>query len=227
MTEFESTSRLPARLAAAVAAAVLAVPVASQAAALTVTTRGVVTSGSDAGNLLGAGTDLTGDAYTLVIVYDPASGPGFYSSGGFASDNDALTGAVTLTVAGHSMTTTLATSYGATLAEDAWDLVSGNAGVDAAGNYVSASQDVSALAAFIATIDLQSGVSYRLAAGDYGADSYTFDDAGFTQSITLDGTPASITLATAVPEPASWLAMAAALAGMGLAARRGKSPARA
>ncbi len=188
---------------------------------IAITTTGVIASGSDTGDLLGLGTNLAGDSYQLVIAYDDPIGPGFYSDGStVAEDFDPLTGAVGLTIDGKTLAAAISTSYGAQLIEDSTDLASTNAGVDAGGNYVYAAQLVSSASAFVPLADLQTGLSYTLASGDVGSDSFQFDTAAFTQTVSFEGTTSSIVLTSAVPEPASWLLMAMALAGLGFVARR-------
>lgn len=219
-----SARRPPVRsawLGGLLAAGIAACAPAFAGAPIAITTTGVIASGGDTGDLLGLGTNLAGDSYQLVIAYDDPIGPGFYSDGStVAEDFDPLTGAVVLTIDGKTLTAAISTSYGAQLVEDGTDLASANAGVDAVGNYVDASQLVSSANAFVPLANLQTGLSYTLARGDVGSDSFQFNNAAFTQTVSFEGTTTSIVLTSAVPEPASWLLMAMALAGLGFVARR-------
>ena len=57
------------------------------------------------------------------------------------------------------------------------DLDTAASGLDAAGNFVSASQSVSASSGFVSTATLQTPFSYRLLPADTGSDTYTFTNA--------------------------------------------------
>lgn len=198
----------------ALAGGLLANPVQAAPSGLTVTTSGVISSGSDPNHLFGAATDLAGQSYTLVEEFD-SLGPSYYSSGSSASNiGDPLTGFVAATVEGKTIKTAIATSSGATLSADAFTFYATNTGTDARGDLVGATQNVSSSTPVIVSPDLLSWFSYILASDAYGSDSYRYNDAAFTQSVSFNGTPASIVYRT--PEPASAAALAAGLIAVGL-----------
>src|SRR5262249_33165172 len=109
-------------------------------AALTITTTGTITSGSETGGLFGLPvgmTSLVGDPYTLIVHYNYL-GPGYFTpgDGSFAVDSEipGITGFVTAIVNGHAMTTSLTNLLlGTTLVEDMFDFFGANQGSDASG----------------------------------------------------------------------------------------------
>ena len=192
---------------------------------LEITTAGTITSGTDASDLFGAGTSLAGDSYTMLVEFD-ALGVSYYTNGvgTDASDiGDPLTGYVTVSVDGGTpVTTELQTTTEATLEEDLYDFYDANAGNDVAGDYTSVAQDVSSpINAFVPYADLQTDFFYALqpGAGDYGQDTYFYQNAADTETATFIGTPTSINFSV-VPEPDSWVLMATGLLGLGLLVRR-------
>jgi polygalacturonase len=202
----------------------LAVLVISASGALaspfTVTTTGIITSGTDPANLLGAGNALIGKAYTLTAAYS-GLGAGFFTdgTGQFALDvGDAIPGSISLTVGGTTLSTALVSNTTVTLAEDPSDLTSSNGGNDGAGNYAYALQSLSAVGIAIPYADLQTSFVYSLTPGDTGADSYRFANAANTQTVSIGGTETSVRFA--VPEPATWLVLGVGLLGLAVARRR-------
>jgi PEP-CTERM motif len=190
-------------------------------ATIGITTSGIISSGNDPSNLFGSGPNLAGDAYTLITQYD-AFGPSYFFSGSNASDiGDALTGFVTATVNGHSLTTPIVTSLGASLAEDMFSLFATNVGFDAGGDLVDVSQSVTSSAAFISRPTLLSSFAYTLSSSDMisSSDSYTYNNAAFTVAASFIGTPSSIEYAV-VPEPASIAVLLAGLLGIVTVRRR-------
>ena len=192
----------------------------ADAAALVITTSGVISSGSDPTDLLGAGTDLTGDSYSLTVKYDDL-GPSYFTdgSGTFASDiGDPLTGYVVVTVDHHSLFTALQVGTSASLVEDLYDLFATNNGNDAAGNFADVSQNLQCASTCVPYADLQTKFSYTLQPGDLGVDTYSFTNAGGTATVSFTG--ASTSLSMLVPEPTSWVLLGSGLLGLGLVVRR-------
>jgi hypothetical protein len=200
-------------------------------ASLQITTTGTITSGTETGGLFGlpdATTNLTG-SYILTVNYANL-GPGYFTTGTgtFASDTEILpgiVGSVTATVNGVSVTTPLTNSLAALLSESQFGLSASNEGYDgsiSSGAYVNASQDLSCSSTCVSNANLMTPFSYILGILDSGTDSYTFDGAGFpgagVPTATFQGTETSLSLA--VPEPASWMVLAAGLLGLGMQVRR-------
>ncbi len=190
------------------------------ASPFTVTTTGIVTSGSDPANLIGAGSGLVGSTYTLSVAY-AGLGQGYFTDGGgqFAIDSgDTIPGAIRLTIGGTTLTTILSANTATTLVQDSSDLSASNAGNDAAGNFAYALQNLSAFSSVIPFADLQSGFSYRLTGLDTGVDSYSFSNATNTATASFSGTEGSISFA--VPEPATWSVLGLGLLGLAIVRRR-------
>jgi len=196
---------------------------------LTVVTSGTIDSGSETGNLFGLGSsaNLAGDSYTLSVRFD-GLGPNYYtaSPGLFAEDFESspgITGIVTATINGQSLTTTLSNSLGSSLYEDLYDLDASNNGSDSSGAFVSVSQDLSCTTGqCVPNADLLTPFNYILSAFDSGTDSYTFQGAGFpaatSPTASFLGTESSLDFD--VPEPASWVVLAAGMLALGMLARR-------
>jgi hypothetical protein len=185
-----------------------------------ITTMGTILSGSDPTDLFGAGSNLAGDSYSLVVDYN-ALGVAYFTNGlgTSASDiGDPIVGYVTATVNGTSLTTDLDFNTSATLIEDLSDLYAANNGTDPSGDYASVTQEVSAASNFVPFADLQTDFFYALQSGDFGQDTYFYQNAADTQSASFIGTPTSIELV--VPEPDTWALMASGLLGLGLLVRR-------
>lgn len=193
---------------------------AAQASPFTITTTGIITSGTDATGILGLGASLVGDNYTLAVSTS-ALDPSAFDDGSTATDNTlSIPGAITVTVGGRVLTTSSA-MLSLSAQDDAFgDLLTSASGTDAAGAFASASQEISANTAFLATASLQVPFAYTLQPGDSGADSYTFDNAADTASLSFLGTPGTVALTVPVPEPASWAMLATGLAGLAVAMRR-------
>ena len=190
------------------------------ASPFTVTTTGVVTSGSDPANLIGAGSGLVGSTYTLSVAY-AGLGSGYFTdgSGQFAIDSgDTIPGAIRLTIGGTTLTTILSANTATTLIQDSSDLSASNAGNDAAGNFAYVLQNLSAFSQVIPFADLQSGFSYRLTGLDTGVDSYSFSNAANIATASFSGTESSISFA--VPEPATWSILGLGLLGLAIVRRR-------
>ncbi len=222
------TTRRPVRpLGWAVAASLLALclPAAAGAAPFSVVTTGTIAAGSDPSNLLGAGTSLAGDAYTLTVTTSGLD-PSYATGGGSAEDStQTVPGSVTVTVAGHTLVTATLSAITFFAQEDVFgDISTSASGLDAAGNAVSASQSIAANTAFTSSATLQAPFSYTLQPGDYGSDTYSFTNAANTAGLSFTGTPATVALVvpTSVPEPASWAVLGAGLLGLGVAVRGGR-----
>jgi hypothetical protein len=202
-------------------AGLLAAP--ANAQNLMITTTGTIAAGgTDPSNIFGAGANLGGDSYTMLVEYD-ALGAFYDPTGTVATDiGDQLTGYVTVSInGGPAVTTDFLTNTQPTLAEDQFSFYDTNAGNDAAGDDILVSQDVVAGNPFVPTPDLMTDFEYALQSGDLGQDIYYFQNLGDTVSASFTGTTTSIELQ--VPEPESWLLMATGLLGLGLLVRRSRA----
>jgi hypothetical protein len=131
---------------------------------------------------------------------------------------DPITGFVTATVDGTSITTDLLDSTSATLIENLNSLSASNSGFDAANDFADVSQGIGSPNDFVPFADLQTDFFYALQPGDTGLDTYSFSNAANTDSVSFAGAPASVELL--VPEPETWALMASGLLGLGLLMRR-------
>jgi hypothetical protein len=211
----------------------LALP--ADASEMLITTTGTIGSGSETGGLFGlpdANTSLAGGTYTLSVGYDYL-GPNYAAGGSFASDFESfpgIPGPVTVTVDGVPLSINLSNSLGSILEES---LVAGFGSLDASNNgyngsastgaFVTVSQDLvcGSSNSCVPAADLLTPFIYKLLAGDFGTDQYTYNCAGFpscTATATFTGTETSMELQ--VPEPESWALLTTGLLGLGLLPRR-------
>ncbi len=201
------------------AGAVMAGPAAAYS--LDIITNGTIGSGADPNNLFGAGANLAGDSYSMLVEYD-GLGPSYFTdgSGTSATDiGDPLTGFVTVSVNGGApFTSNLTNTTAASLIQDLFSIFDANSGTDAAGNYTSVAQDVAGASPITAFADLQTDFFYALQSTDFGGDTYLYTDAANDPSTLFTGTPTSVELL--VPEPDSWALLAPGLLGLGLLVRR-------
>ena len=198
-------------------------------ATVQITTTGTISSGTDPINLFGTNSTgpngLAGDSYTLSVVL-AGPGPAYFTDGNgtYASDNsDPLTGYVTATVNGHSVTTQLVNGTDADLTEDLYDLSASASGLDGSNQYTNVSQELGCTSQCVPYADLLTSFSYTIQPLDVAADSYTFELSGnpFGDTVTFAGTPTSLTYS--VPEPGSLALVAGGLLGLGMLARRRRS----
>lgn len=196
--------------------------------AMQVTTTGTITSGSETGGLFGlptTNTSLIGYSYTLSAHFD-SLGPNYYTNGTGTSASDdetpGILGYVKATVNGQSITVNLTNSPSSSLFEGLYDLDAANQGTDASGNYVNFAQSLSCTSACVPYADLLTPFLHSLAGSDYGADTYTYEGAGFpaagTPVANFSGTETSMDFQ--VPEPDSWALLATGLLGIGMLVRR-------
>jgi hypothetical protein len=200
----------------------------ADAGEMLITTTGTITAGSETGGLFGlptATTSLVGDTYTLSTFFGSlGSNYTTNGTGGFASDFETpgVGGYAKATVNGHSLTVTLTNALSSSLIEDRFGLDAANQGTDASGNYVNFAQSLSCTSACVPYADLLTPFFYALGASDFGADTYTYEGAGFpaagTPVANFSGTP--ISLDFQVPEPDSWALLATGLLGLGMLVRR-------
>jgi hypothetical protein len=208
---------LPATLAAAM---LLGSGAARAGYALTITSTGALTSLSDPGDILGAGTSLSSGSYTISVYYaylpdsTLTTNPGVYT----AYNDIASTGSITVTVNGHTMTTAFTANGAANVLEQTAELIDSITGTDASGNQALVLQTISTAGPFTTNPDFQQSPSYVLGGSDSGSDFYNFTPAGSDDTISLSGVPSSVNMD--VPEPASVVLLGGALLSLGLIGRR-------
>ncbi len=164
---------------------------------------GTITSGSDANNLLGQGTNLAGLSYTLSVTY-PAPGANYnVTPGTDATDifNTGLPSSAFLTIGSGQQSTIFTLNYCDSLVQSPTDLLVNTSGTDAAGNLLTVSQFVFGGASIFGSPDLQTAATYTLTGGDSASDSYTWTNANDSRTVTFSGAPTSVQLQ--MPEPVS------------------------
>lgn len=195
------------------------------AALITVTTSGVINSGTDTSGAFGpARASLAGRAYTLALSFD-SLGSFSFTSASTATTSGPITGDVAVTVGGTSFASRFVNSFGALLSETPTNIFGSNVGDDGAGEALSATNAFSAaLGTFPA--NLGQGVSYVGQVADAplnsgGVDFSASSFSGIGAAFAFTGTPTSVSLVTqSVPEPAALALVSGALCALGAARRR-------
>ncbi len=189
-----------------------------------VTTTGVIRTGTDPGNLFGAGADLTGAAYTLTLSFS-GLGTGFEpradGTESLIFNNGGVSGTVTATIGGTTISAALPENQISNLLIQRPDALTARlVGLDTALNGVQATQTIGATVDLVAVADLQTPFRYALTGQDSGVDLYTFTSSALQRQVEFTGSEATIALT--VPEPTGLAVLGVGLA-LTIARRRSRS----